>query len=403
MLPGATLLLSSDERDLAWTRHALRHNLSVIMSCSSLIAHSRRSGVALSRSATHLALLDLCDKIYQHSAMQAANAAAPKLLDAIMTLGRALDSHVSFALLGLPVELQTATSDAIRKLRPVTARLVSRKIASSLRVEMASLRAASAHRDVTHSVDWSVLPGDMLPLLVESSNCSEKWPLERSWRCAKQFKFATNIAAVGHAWASAVRQWRRQPCVISLLRPVVQEVKTIVQLSPNAVELQMHGGALDRSGVVINESPLFVFDSWPTAAWLADSRVMMRLERLLIRVGEVAMDELESLLDSMPRLRDVEIQLIGFQDEALDCLYNALAARPLLRWTMPACDQFFLTYHDDETIGSQLNCFSCHNYWAGRVDDPECTVCRSAPVANFASHGKPLWGGDEVKWTPDLS
>ena len=340
--------------------------------------------------------------------MQAANAAAPKLLDAIMTLGRALDSHVSFALLGLPIELQTATQDAIRKLRPVSARLVSRKIASSLRVEMASLRAASAHPCLTLAADWTVLPGDVLPLLIESSSCRVKGPVVPSWRCAPrslaQYQFATNFAQICRVWSTAACQWRSQPCILSLLRPSEREVRTLVRLSPNAVELQLHGGTLDRSGVVVNTSPIFEprdARGGTAGLWLAlaSEPPMMQLERLLIRVGEVAIASLEALLDSgwAPKLRELEIQVTtGVNiDDSFDRLYNALAARPHLRLTVPACDAFSMAFLEDETIGSQLNCFDCHDYWnTPRTDGRPCMVCRAgqpSPPEKPACHGRPLW------------
>ena len=194
--------------------------------------------------------------------MQSANKAAPEIIAALQLLGNAKEEHVSFAMLGLG-GLQAKALEAVRTLRPVAARLASRKIACDLRIEMAQLRRASQHADVlTNRMSWNT-PHDVdgtgdilneLTRLADSDYANRRgdlqWParlcihrsiMHSSEHCAfEHYAFIGRLAVLNHAWNDAVREWRRQPCKVVMIDPNDADVRQMVRLAPNIVELQLH-------------------------------------------------------------------------------------------------------------------------------------------------------------------
>eukprot|EP00966_Prymnesium_polylepis_P146398 3381080-Prymnesium_polylepis.1 len=65
--------------------------------------------------------------------MQAANANAPKILEALITLGRAEAKDVRFALLGLPPHLQSAVMKTMAPLQEVALQIVQLQKARDVR------------------------------------------------------------------------------------------------------------------------------------------------------------------------------------------------------------------------------------------------------------------------------
>ena len=136
--------------------------------------------------------------------MQSANAAAPKILDALLLIGQAEEAHISFAMLGLSASLQRAARDAAVMLRPVADRLRSRKIGTDLRIQVAALLAASQYAHVLTPVDLSsphafpVGNGDLLNVLLEQSSLSSDWPI----RSKHHYQFSLKLAQLSHWHAS---------------------------------------------------------------------------------------------------------------------------------------------------------------------------------------------------------
>jgi hypothetical protein len=161
--------------------------------------------------------------------MQDANKNAPKILEAIATLGLADPSHVAFAMLGLPSALQKGATGACASLRPVATRLLSRKISCDLRLEMARMRAASAHPDlITTVADWSAPPADLLPLLLALDDAPEG-----------QWAGAARLAGICRGWLAAVRQWRANERCIVLQGPDDEAVRIVARDAPDVVELRL--------------------------------------------------------------------------------------------------------------------------------------------------------------------
>ena len=191
--------------------------------------------------------------------MQSANAAAPKLIEALVTLGRANPDHVAFAMLGLPSHMQQDAHDAMKGLRRVAARLVSRRLSVELRLEMASLRASSAHMSSVTAADWSsphAIPvgnGDILPLLLFHSRDQplggsgyagdDDWPVRQDFH----YKTALRLARLNHAWRDCVRRWIRERCSFSLLGGDISDLaklEAFVRCSgSSASELHLHGNS----------------------------------------------------------------------------------------------------------------------------------------------------------------
>ena len=92
-----------------------------------------------------------------------ASSAAPRLIESLITLGAAPPEHVAFAMLGLPPDLQQDAEAAATRLRRVAARLISRRIATDVRLEMARLHGQLREsqdeiRELTATQDAVFLP-----------------------------------------------------------------------------------------------------------------------------------------------------------------------------------------------------------------------------------------------------
>jgi hypothetical protein len=159
--------------------------------------------------------------------MHAANRAAPKILDALLLIGSAREDHIAFAMCGLSPDLQRNAREAANLLKPVANRLVSRKIATELRIEFRALRASTKFPDEVTCIDLSspynfpVGNGDLLRLLIEQCTPSRSMEGIRAQqgngRNPSQYKLAILLAQVSHGWAAAVREWRQERCMFSML------------------------------------------------------------------------------------------------------------------------------------------------------------------------------------------
>ena len=186
--------------------------------------------------------------------MQKANANAPKILDALTLLGRADTSHVAFAMLGLPADLQKNAQAAVTALRPVADRLISRKIACELRIEMARIRRASAHAADTNSQDWGSPPSECLPEVIGSANAEDRWSL------------AATFSHVSSGWHDAITQWRSEQRTILLANATDAGVRMVARVSPCVERLRLislHGRLLLRGGTLA-----LLTRSCPRLQWL---------------------------------------------------------------------------------------------------------------------------------------
>ena len=241
--------------------------------------------------------------------MQSANKAAPEIIAALQLLGNAKEEHVSFAMLGLG-GLQAKALEAVRTLRPVAARLASRKIACDLRIEMAQLRRASQHADVlTNRMSWNTPhevdgTGDILNELTrlsDSDYANRRGDLQWPARFWEHYAFIGRLAVLNHAWNDAVREWRRQPCKIVMIDPDDADVRQMVRLAPNIVELQLHPIIYGVDGPVLD-----VGDN----ALAAIQHGCPRLERLLMRGCDeqgISAQGIINLVEARPTLKEMDL------------------------------------------------------------------------------------------------
>ena len=275
--------------------------------------------------------------------MQSANKAAPEIIAALHLLGNAKEEHVSFAMLGLG-GLQAKALEAVRTLRPVAARLASRKIACDLRIEMAQLRRASQHADVlTNRMSWNT-PHDVdgtgdilneLTRLSDSDYANRRGDLQWPARFWEHYAFIGRLAVLNHAWNDAVREWRRQPCKIVMIDPDDADVRQMVRLAPNIVELQLHP---TRDGPVLD-----VGDN----ALAAIQHGCPRLERLLMRGCDeqgISVQGIINLVEARPTLKEMDLLSI-YSRFSLDD--SAVLSPALRRGTNPVrmylslCDSLY--------------------------------------------------------------
>jgi len=291
---------------------------------------------------------DCCCRRLRKGRMDAAHNAA-KIMDALVTLGRAQES--AFAMLGLPPYLQQDAQDASKTLKAVAERLISRRIATKVRVEAAAMRASSAALENLHPSDWSsphAIPvgnGDILPLLIQHSVTQTDWPV----RDVSQYRVAATIAQLNLAWAAAVRVWQGQDCRFCLLgggnglkrkgtSADLKNTTTFVRLSgPSALELQLHGDS--------DVEEYFAAVQIPTTSFAALAAGCPRLERLCVRFSDAL--SIACLLDILavcPSL--VALDLVGSfvgQPGTFDDLISAITERPQLRIYLSACDGLWAT------------------------------------------------------------
>jgi len=285
--------------------------------------------------------------------MHAANNAAPQIIDALITLGRAQEDHVAFAMLGLPPSLRQDAEDASKTLRRVAARLVSRKIATIVRVEGMAMRASTAASEDLRPSDWSsphavpVGNGDILPLLIQHSDThGHDWPV----RSVGHYRVSATVAQLNRAWAAGVRAWQGQDCRLCLLgggngveddggyetSADLQNVTSFVRLSGHsALELQLHGDS------TVDE--YFAALRIPTTSFAPLAAGCPHLEKLCIRFSDaLSIACLLDVLAACPSL--VALDLVGSYVEGgasptgFGELVSAVAERPQLRVYLAACD-----------------------------------------------------------------
>ena len=173
--------------------------------------------------------------------MQSANAAAPKILEALRILGNAEKDHVRFAMLGLSPDLQAMALDACTKARPVAWRLRSREIATTLRIETADMRRRYSDL-VTTKADWSspvgILGGEIVQVLITSMI-----GYERTDRHVQDYRAAAKLAGINREWRDAVRMWRDEECSIFLdaaYDATPMRLFSIPRVAPNVRALYSH-------------------------------------------------------------------------------------------------------------------------------------------------------------------
>ena len=329
--------------------------------------------------------------------MQSANKAAPEIIAALQLLGNAKEEHVSFAMLGLG-GLQAKALEAVRTLRPVAARLASRKIACDLRIEMAQLRRASQHADVlTNRMSWNT-PQDVdgtgdilneLTRLADSDYANRRgdlqWParlcihrsiMHSSEHCAfEHYAFIGRLAVLNHAWNDAVREWRRQPCKVVMIDPNDADVRQMVRLAPNIVELQLHP---KRDGPMLD-----VGDN----ALAAIQHGCPRLERLLMRgcdehttsiLPGISVQGIINLVEARPTLKEMDLVSIYSRFSLDDAAVLSPALRRGInpvRMYLSLCDSLYnglsLCEYPEENLVT-LTCDAMRN--GGRV----CEYCKNA-------------------------
>ena len=341
--------------------------------------------------------------------MQSANAAAPKILDALILLGQSKESHISFAMLGLPPKLQNAARDAALALQPVADRLISRRIGTELRIEMSALRASSKHLDapmeppidLSSPYSFPLGNGDLLPMLLENceNTVSDAYGPETLFsesdlngaRRPDQYKLASVLAQVSHGWLSAVRGWFQEGCSFTLLggdRSDYGTVASFVRLSgPAAIELQLHGNFVSTF-----ETPgpySFLLLDLPQLAEVC--RCCPRLQRLLIRYSDdLQISTLVNIMSTCSDLIEVDVSHCDLPGQS-SYLFEALASRPDLRIYVTACDQLYKRskrWHadadEDESrppsartlqVRSQIVCVSCEDATLPVKNADRCREC----------------------------
>ena len=172
---------------------------------------------------------------------------------------------------GLPTELRESAHKAMVAAQPVAARLISRKIACNLRIEMAAIRARSAHPDLTTTTaQWAEpadLFADIVPLLI--ANCTPPiffvddhgdgtaaelmYPITWPKRQLAHYRFAAALSRLNRAWNAEVKAWRYEACAVWLCAPTDAIVRGVAHASPNLVELQCHQAFLSGDGQLVDE------------------------------------------------------------------------------------------------------------------------------------------------------
>lgn len=346
--------------------------------------------------------------------MQSANAAAPKILDALRILGQAKEEHISFAMLGLPSHLQKAARDAAATLRPVADRLRSRKIATELRIQVSSLLAASKHAHVLTPLDLSsphTFPlgnGDLLYVLLEHCSLVSDWPV----RCQQHYRLASVLAQLSCGWSSAVREWRQEDCRLTLLGGSPSdhsEASSLARLSgPSAVDLQLHGNFWAEG----DGHPLDLRADQLVALCLR----FPRLQRLLIRYSDdLQVATLVSIINALPALKVVDASHSYLPGQSGD-LFEALVARPQIRLFVTACSAVYKRsrvwrgseYDEDgdieqaslspsletkksKLLKEQVVCVTCLAAGRPESDTYHCHSCAARPEAIPIRYGWAAW------------
>ena len=275
------------------------------------------------------------------TALQSANAAAPQLIDALITLGRAQEDHVAFAVLGLAQPMRQNALDAAKSLQKIAARLVSRRIATDVRIEISMLRASSSAPMHLIPVDWTsphaipVGEGDILPLLIHHHERQPDWPV----RSVCHYRIAAKLAQLNTAWAKAVASWHAQECCFSLLggqdadegyveSTDLRHLTNFVRLSgPHALALHLHGNE--------DTHPLRI----PTDSFAVLAARCPRLQRLCIRFSDtLTVPCLLDILAACPALLELDLVTSYVDPMSLEALFSMITSRPHLRLYVASCD-----------------------------------------------------------------
>lgn len=144
---------------------------------------------------------------------------------------------------GLPGELQKAAETAAAALRPVAARLASRKIACRLRIETAQLMARAQSQ--MSPANWTSPPGDLFDALIEQTvdtlSRSSRVPSENvRWRASCIF------VGLNRAWANAAREWRRHERTALLWDAHDTSLRVVARDAPVLERLWMKSAYMDR-------------------------------------------------------------------------------------------------------------------------------------------------------------
>jgi hypothetical protein len=282
--------------------------------------------------------------------LQSANANAPRILEALVTLGQAGATDMRFAMLGLTPHLQSAVMQSKSTLREVASEIVWRQKARCVRIDTATVAAAFKTASkfpelLTTTAQWDlpaeIVGGEIMPLLSEHSVPTTKvtdihgevtrpveWPVRR----LEHYSFAATLAQLNRAWAAAVAQWRLEECAVWLRDPDDVTVLGIVHNSPNIVELQCHPNLHSPWDDELCKHVLALTDNVLAALPLAAPS----LQRLLIREAEsVSASALNDLMDNHPSLRWLDL-LGSYIDQPL-VLLKALHAHPHVRFVNASC------------------------------------------------------------------
>ena len=277
--------------------------------------------------------------------MQSANAAAPKILEALRILGNAEKDHVRFAMLGLSPDLQAMALDACTKARPVAWRLRSREIATTLRIETADMRRRYSDL-VTTKADWSspvgILGGEIVQVLITSMI-----GYERTDRHVQDYRAAAKLAGINREWRDAVRMWRDEECSIFLdaaYDATPMRLFSIPRVAPNVRALYCH--PLSHSG-----GPKWSIDKEAVLAL----RACTKLERLMLDNCEgLDSSTLIALLQSCPSLH--KLRLVCSEVSSPTYLCIALPKFPHVVVTVSRCSSLLSKATD---LSRHLNVEAC--------------------------------------------
>lgn len=299
--------------------------------------------------------------------MQAANTAAPKILEALRLIGLAPASHIDFALLGLPHELRKAAHEAAATIRPIADRLTSRKIACDLRIEMATLRSKSAHPEATTHADWTMLPPDITLQIFrwlaperEADEDIDALGVHSDEHDAARYRKCSRVASVSRGWELGVRDWRCTQRRIVLVDPCDAAVRAISRDAMQLEELQLHASAAqaadDASGLAVTGDALRT---------LAACREM---RRLLVRSWRrISLDDFTELIRKLPKLS--ELDLAGNRrpkDGSMSLFMAVFEPLQRLRLVLSPCDALWAASigiliggERRESLQARVKCIRC--------------------------------------------
>ena len=370
--------------------------------------------------------------------MQSANAAAPRILEALATLGECDMHHVRFAMLGLNPNVQAAAMQAVEAAKPVAACLRSRKIATSLRIETAALQRKSADV-ITNVARWDspgdFMGGEFVPILLEllmrgmvtdfatnTADYSEhlrltsdgldrryKVPLERvpTLTCQEHFAIVAPLAQINRAWRETLGAWFYEGIDrVALIDPTDAHLRGVAWLCPNLRQLECHPRFTTIYGSEAMETMALTAGALAPLVESCD-----KLERVLVRHAPDAVKgaALIQLMERCPLLCELDLigsfppspQGVALQQQlaSLTPFVQAMALHPRVRVTVAGCDVLnhfpLATERQRDANGSSPSsrhrCVTCF-YGCDTVE--YCTVCWDYSAEGDAEPLLPLaWYG----------